>query len=98
MAESILFKGSVMVIGAHAGDAENMAAAAVLKHTHAGHAATIVHMTLGEAGHPALPPDVYAEQRKREVQESARLMGAQAIWLPYPDGRLPNTDQVKFQV
>ena len=98
MAESILFTGSIMVIGAHAGDAENMAAATVLKHTRAGHAATIVHMTLGEAGHPTMPPDVYAEQRKREVQESARLMGAQAIWLPYPDGRLPATDEVKFQV
>ena len=87
-----------MVIGAHAGDAENMAAATVLKHTRAGHAATIVHMTLGEAGHPTLPPDIYAEQRKREVQESARLMRAQAVWLPYPDGRLPITDEIKFQV
>ena len=87
-----------MVVGAHAGDAENMAAATVLKHTRAGHAATIVHMTLGEAGHPTLPPEVYAQQRKREVQESARLMGAKAIWLPYRDGELPTSDEVKFQV
>lgn len=70
--------GKLMVIGAHAGDVENMAAATILKHTRAGHPATIVHMTLGEAGHPALPPEVYAEQRKREVQESARLMGGKA--------------------
>jgi LmbE family N-acetylglucosaminyl deacetylase len=90
--------GSLMVIGAHAGDAENMAGAVVLKHTRAGHAATIVHMTLGEAGHPTLPPDVYAEQRKHEVEESARLMGARAIWLPYRDGELPTSDEVKFQV
>ena len=89
---------AIMVIGAHAGDAENMAAAAVLKHTRAGHAATIVHMTLGEAGHPTLAPEVYAEQRKREVEESARLMGGQAIWLPYRDGELPVNDEVKFQV
>jgi len=87
-----------MVIGAHAGDAENMAAAVVLKHTHAGHAATIVHMTLGEAGHPTLAPQVYAEQRKREVEESARLMSAKAIWLPYRDGELPVNDEVKFRV
>jgi len=90
--------GSIMVIGAHAGDAENMAAAAVLKHTRAGHAATIVHMTLGEAGHPTLAPEVYAEQRKREVEESARLMGGQAIWLPYRDGELPVNDEIKLQV
>ena len=90
--------GSIMVIGAHAGDAENMAAACVLKHTRAGHAATILHMTLGEAGHPTLPPQVYAEQRKQEVQEAARRMGAKAIWLPYRDGELPAGDVVKFQV
>jgi len=90
--------GSIMVVGAHAGDAENMAAATVLKHTRAGHAATIVHMTLGEAGHPTLAPDVYAEQRKKEVAESARLMDAKAIWLPYRDGELPASDEVKFQV
>src|SRR5512138_289560 len=90
--------GGIMVIGAHAGDAENMAAAVVLKHTRAGHPATIVHMTLGEAGHPRLTPDDYARQRIQEVQESARLMGAQAIWLPYRDGQLPVNDEVKFQV
>ena len=89
---------NIMVIGAHAGDAENMAAATVLKHTRAGHSATIIHMTLGEAGHPTLPPDVYAQQRKHEVEESARLMGAKAIWLPYRDGELPTSDEVKFQV
>ena len=98
MADVTHLTGKLMVIGAHAGDAENMAAATVLVHTRAGHAATIVHMTLGEAGHPTLAPDVYAEQRKKEVSESARLMGAKAIWLPYRDGELPVNDESKFQV
>ncbi len=90
--------GSLMVVGAHAGDAENMAGASVLKHTRAGHAATIVHMTLGEAGHPTLAPEQYAEQRQREVQESARIMGAQAIWLPYHDAMVPVNEEVKLKV
>ena len=90
--------GKLLVIGAHAGDAENMAAATVLKHTRAGHAATLVHMTLGEAGHPTLAPEVYAEQRKQEVQESARLMGGKAIWLPYRDGELPVNEELKLRV
>jgi LmbE family N-acetylglucosaminyl deacetylase len=87
-----------MVIGAHAGDAEVMAGAAVLKHTRAGHQTVIVHMTLGEAGHPTLPPEVYAGQRRQEVQESAQLMGASVVTLPYADGTLPCDDAVKFQV
>jgi LmbE family N-acetylglucosaminyl deacetylase len=90
--------GGILVVGAHAGDAENMAAAAVLKHTRAGFPAAILHLTLGEAGHPRLAPADYAEQRKREVAESARLMGAEAVWLPYPDGLLPVNEAVKFQV
>ncbi|MDI7274883.1 MAG: PIG-L family deacetylase [Anaerolineae bacterium] len=89
--------GGIMVIGAHAGDAENMAGATVLKHTRAGHAATIVHMTLGEAGHPTLAPELYAEQRRREVQASAALMGARAVCLPYRDGELPVSDDVKLE-
>lgn len=90
--------GHLMVIGAHAGDAENMAGALVVKHTRAGHRATIVHMTLGEAGHPSLPPTIYAEQRRREVAEAARLMGAELVVLPYRDGELPATEEVKRTV
>ena len=84
-----------MVIAAHAGDAENMAAALVLKHTRAGHRASVVHLTLGEAGHPALAPVVYAEQRRIEVAESARLMGAELVVLPHRDGELLPTEEVK---
>ena len=90
--------GGIMVVGAHAGDAENMASAAVLKHTRAGFPATIVHLTLGEAGHPHMAPADYAEQRKREVAESALLMGAEAIYFAYPDGLLPVNEEVKFQL
>ena len=89
---------SLMVIVAHAGDVENMAAAVILKHTRAGHRATLVHMTLGEAGHPGLLPEQYAQQRQQEVQISAQLMGAQAIWLSYRDGELPIDEEVKFQI
>jgi N-acetylglucosamine malate deacetylase 1 len=91
-------RSGIMVIGAHAGDAENMASAVVLKHTRAGFPATILHLTLGEAGHPRMSTEEYAEQRKREVAESARLMGAETVWLPYPDGLLPVNEEVKFLV
>lgn len=90
--------GHLMVIGAHAGDAENMAGALVLKHTRAGYGASIVHMTLGEAGHPTLAPDAYVVQRREEVVASARLMGAKAIVLPYRDGELAATEEVKRTV
>jgi N-acetylglucosamine malate deacetylase 1 len=89
---------NILVVGAHAGDAENMAGALVLKHTRSGHRAAILHLTLGEAGHPSLPPEQYAVQRQREVRESARLMGAEVSWLPYRDGELPVNEEIKLQV
>lgn len=98
MSQSYQPEGKIMVIGAHAGDAENMGAASVLKHTRAGFEAIVVHMTLGEAGHPTLSAEVYARQREEEVQKSAALMGAKAVWLPYRDGELPVNDEVKFRV
>ena len=98
MNDAPLRAGHLMVIGAHAGDAENMAGALVLKHTRAGYRASIVHMTLGEAGHPTLTSDVYAAQRRQEVAASARLMGAEAVVLPYRDGELPATEEVKRTV
>ena len=94
----IPLEGHLLVIGAHAGDVENMAAATVLKHVRAGCTATVAHVTLGEAGHPTLPPDIYAEQRRQEIEASGRLMGARVIALPYRDGLLPKTEEVIFQV
>lgn len=44
----------LMVIGAHAGDAEVMAGAVVVQHVHDGGKAMIVHLTLGERGHGRL--------------------------------------------
>ena len=76
MGGEVMPAGRLMVVGAHAGDAENMAGATVLKHTRAGHQAIIVHMTLGEAGHPTLASEVYAEQREKEIQAAAVLLGA----------------------
>ena len=90
--------GNLMVVGAHAGDAENMAGATVLKHTRAGRQAIIVHMTLGEAGHPTLAPEVYAEQREKEIQSAAVLLGARTVCLGYADGLLPADDQVKLRL
>jgi LmbE family N-acetylglucosaminyl deacetylase len=98
MVDEALPGGKLMVVGAHAGDAENMAGAAVLKHTRAGHQAIIVHMTLGEAGHPTRTPNAYAEQRKMEIHASAALLGARTVCLGYADGLLPADDQAKLRL
>jgi LmbE family N-acetylglucosaminyl deacetylase len=64
----------------------------------AGHQAIIVHMTLGEAGHPTLAPEVYAGQREQEIHASAELMGARAVCLGYADGLLPTDEEAKLRL
>lgn len=88
----------LMVVGAHAFDAEIMAGGVIAKYTSMGHEATIVHMTLGEKGHRTLSPEAYAEQKYAEALACADALGAKAIFLPYKDAELPLNDEVKYQL
>ncbi|MBN1491075.1 MAG: PIG-L family deacetylase, partial [Phycisphaerae bacterium] len=79
----------VVVVGAHIGDAEITGGLFVAKYAAAGHRATIVHMTAGEKGNPAMDARVYRAQRVREAEAAARKMGAaDCIVLDHPDGEL----------
>jgi LmbE family N-acetylglucosaminyl deacetylase len=78
----------VVAFGAHAGDADFTMAHVLAKYAHEGHRATIVHVTLGEAGNPAMPREEYAAQRRREIEESCAVYGAEFRCLPYADAEL----------
>lgn len=88
----------LMVVGAHAGDAEVTCGGLIAKLTRAGHKVVIVHMTLGERGHPRLAEEEYARQKREEAEEAARILGAESIFLPYRDGELPLSREVKFRL
>src|SRR5690554_1280228 len=89
-------KKKVMVVGAHAADAEIMAGAVVANYTKAGHESVLVHMTPGERGHKTMSAEKYAEQKKKEAKQAAEILGAGCVFLPYEDGELPVNDEVKF--
>lgn len=88
----------LMVVGAHAGDAEVTCGGLIAKLARAGHEVVIVHMTLGERGHPRLSEEEYGEQKRREAEEAARILGAKPVFLPYRDGELPVSREVKFRL
>lgn len=88
----------LMVVGAHAGDAENMAGAIAAKYGHSGNSVLLVHMTLGERGHPKLSDEDYAKQKKEEAESVAKILGATPIFLPYKDGELPNTEETRYRL
>jgi N-acetylglucosamine malate deacetylase 1 len=90
--------GCIMVVGAHAADAEIMGGATVLKHVAAGWRAVLVHMTPGEKGHRSLPPDAYARIKAEEARNAARILGADCVMLPYRDGELPVNLEVQWAI
>ncbi|MFD1931009.1 PIG-L deacetylase family protein [Nonomuraea mangrovi] len=88
----------VLAIGAHAGDMDLTAGAVLAQHVLEGHRATLLHLTLGERGHPRLPVPEYAKQKHDEAEAFARAIGAEARFLDYEDGLLPDDEDVKMRV
>jgi LmbE family N-acetylglucosaminyl deacetylase len=87
-----------MVIGAHAADAEIMGGASVLRHVDAGWRAVMVHMTPGEKGHSKLSPAEYKAIKDVEAENAAKLLGAESVMMPWPDGELPVDEEVQMAV
>jgi len=88
----------IMVVGAHAADAEIMGGATVLKHVAAGWRAVMAHMTGGEKGHPKLSPEDYLVIKRGEAAQAAAILGAACEMLPYPDGELPVNEAAQWAV
>lgn len=89
-------KVEILSIGAHAGDAEIASGIALAHEANAGRNVAMCHLTLGEKGHPNMPPADYAKQKREEAEAAAKVIGAQVYFLPYEDGLLPVNDEVKF--
>jgi LmbE family N-acetylglucosaminyl deacetylase len=88
----------VLAIGGHAADMEFTAGALVAKYTRAGARAVFLHLTAGEMGHPRLSGEEYARQKVEEANRAARVLGAEARFLPYQDASLPRDDEVAYQI
>jgi N-acetylglucosamine malate deacetylase 1 len=87
----------ILAIGAHMGDevAWGMALAA---HRRQGLTVGMLHLTPGEKGHQTLSPAEYAAQKREEAQACAAALGADVWSLPYGDGELPVSDEVKWAI
>jgi N-acetylglucosamine malate deacetylase 1 len=88
----------VLAIGGHAGDMELTTGAVLAQTVKDGGRATLLHLTLGERGHPRVPVPEYARQKRAEAEEVARSLGAEVRFLDYSDGLLPEDEEVKLRV
>lgn len=88
-------KFHLVFVGAHCGDAEIQAGAIAHKYAKAGHDVTFVHLTAGEKGNPPhISVEDYREQKIRESEEVAQVLGVNTITLDYKDAELTFNEEL----
>ncbi len=86
----------IMAFCPHPDDVELSCAGTLAKYKDQGHDVAIVYVTNGEVGSPTLTKEEIAAIRKREAENSAKVIGAEFFWLGYPDEFLFNTADVRL--
>jgi N-acetylglucosamine malate deacetylase 1 len=87
-------KYHVMIVGAHCGDAEIQAGAIAHKYAKAGHEITFLHLTAGEKGNPPhISVEDYREQKVKEADKAAAILGGKSITLAYRDAELKDDEE-----
>jgi LmbE family N-acetylglucosaminyl deacetylase len=89
---------NVMAIAGHAGDAFFAMGAPVAVATHSGGQGSLLSLSLGEKGSSVIPPARYGKMLRSAAQKAAALIGANALFLHYPDGEVPVNNEAAFAV
>ncbi len=76
---------NIACVSAHPDDIEILCAGTMVKYIEMGHKVTYIIATNGEVGSPSLSKKEIAKIRYEEAKEGARIVGAELIWLGYPD-------------
>ncbi len=72
--------------------------AAVAQHIHNGGRGIFLSLSLGERGHQTIPPHSYGALQRESTERAAKLLGAEAAFLSYPDAEIPLSDDASFSV
>ena len=66
---------TIMAVAAHPGDALFTMGAAVAQHIHDGGRGVFVSLSLGERGHPTMPPKEYGALQRVATERAAKKLG-----------------------
>lgn len=88
----------VMAIAAHPGDAFFAMGAPVAVATHLGGRGSLLSLSLGEKGSATIPIEKYGAMQREASEKAAGILGAKALFLPFPDGAIPVNEEVKWAV
>ena len=90
--------GTLMAIAAHPGDALFTMGAAVARQVSTGGHGIFLNLTHGERGNPSIPAHEYGAMQVSATDKAAKILGAEAAYLSYPDGELPDNEEARFAV
>jgi len=86
----------VLAVGAHPDDLEILCGGTLAKYAAQGDQVTMAVATNGEVGSATLPKEEIAAIRKEEAAAAAALIGADFIWMNFPDEFLFKTEQSRL--
>jgi N-acetylglucosamine malate deacetylase 1 len=89
---------SVLAIGAHPDDIEQLCGGTLVKYRRAGAKIAFCFAADGSAGHDRIPPEKLAAIRKKEAKKAADIAGASFHWLGLPDALLFTVKDIEFKV
>lgn len=89
---------SILAIAAHPGDGFFTMGAAVAQHVANGGRGAFLSLSLGERGHPTMPPKDYGALQLAASEKAARILGAETKFLPYADAEIPLSDEGSLAV
>jgi N-acetylglucosamine malate deacetylase 1 len=89
----------VLAIAAHPGDGMFTMGAVLAKQIERGGAGVLLSLSLGERGAPKnIPVPQYGSMQRTATENAARLIGAEAVFLDYPDAEIPFNEESSLRV
>jgi len=86
----------VLAVGAHPDDLELLCAGTLAKYAQRGDQVTMAVATNGEVGSPTLSKPEIAAIRRGEAEAAAKVIGADFVWMNYPDEFLFLTEESRL--
>jgi LmbE family N-acetylglucosaminyl deacetylase len=88
----------IMAIAAHPGDGMFTMGATLAQQIHRGGKGVFLSLSLGEKGAPSIPVKQYGDLQRSATEKAARLLGADGVFLTYPDAEIPFNEESSLAV
>ena len=88
---------NILAVGAHPDDIEFQCAGTLAKYARRGDKVFLAVSTNGEAGTSKANPEETARTREQEARRSVAILGAELIWMGYPDEFFYESPEVRLR-